>query len=74
MLVATRLLLSAGEASGDLYAAALVRALHQRHPELQLYGCAGPRMRSAGVEAVVWSESLAVVGRHVDEYERLTSI
>jgi len=60
--VALRVLISAGEASGDLYAAGLVEALRRRRPDLQLFGCAGPRMRQAGVEAVIDAHSLAVVG------------
>jgi lipid-A-disaccharide synthase len=60
--VAARVLISAGEASGDLYAAALAGKLRRDHPGIELFGCAGPRMRAAGVEAVVESESLAVVG------------
>jgi lipid-A-disaccharide synthase len=55
-------LVSAGEASGDLYAAGLVEALLRRHPTLQFFGCAGPRMQRAGVRAVVDAASLAVVG------------
>lgn len=54
--------LSAGEASGDLYASELALELLRRRPQLRLFGCAGPRMRSAGVRAVVRAESLAVVG------------
>jgi lipid-A-disaccharide synthase len=60
--VAARVLISAGEASGDLYAAALASKLRRDNPGIELFGCAGPRMRTAGVEAVVESESLAVVG------------
>lgn len=56
------ILVSAGEASGDLYAAKLVEELRQRWPDARFFGCAGPRMRAAGVEAIVESESLAVVG------------
>lgn len=56
------ILVSAGEASGDLYAAKLVEELRQRWPEAKFFGCAGPKMRAAGVEPVVESESLAVVG------------
>jgi lipid-A-disaccharide synthase len=55
-------LVSAGEASGDLYASLLVRELRQRWPEAKFFGCTGPRLREAGVETVVASESLAVVG------------
>jgi lipid-A-disaccharide synthase len=55
-------LISAGEASGDLYASRLVDFLRLRNPDLDFFGCAGPRMRAAGVDPVVHSESLAVVG------------
>jgi lipid-A-disaccharide synthase len=55
-------LVSAGEASGDLYASLLVRELQHRWPEARFFGCTGPRLREAGVETVVASESLAVVG------------
>src|SRR5882724_12583650 len=61
-LVFVRVLISAGEASGDLYASRLVAALKARHPEAEFFGCAGPRMQAAGVEAVVDARSLAVVG------------
>ena len=57
-----RILISAGEASGDLYASQLIEALRVHAPDAEFFGCAGPRMRAAGVRAVVQSESLAVVG------------
>ena len=57
-----KVLISAGEASGDLYAAGLVNALHHRRPEIEFFGCAGPRMQKAGVRPVVDAHSLAVVG------------
>ena len=57
-----RVLISAGEASGDLYASRLVETLRRHDPDTEFFGCAGPRMRAVGVEAVVQSESLAVVG------------
>jgi lipid-A-disaccharide synthase len=60
--VRLRVLVSAGEASGDLYASALVSALGRSHPEIEFFGCAGPRMRRAGVRAVVDAEMLSVVG------------
>jgi lipid-A-disaccharide synthase len=56
------ILVSAGEASGDRYASLLVEELRQRHPNLRMFGCAGARLREAGVEPVVRSESLAVLG------------
>ncbi len=57
-----KILVSAGEASGDLYAAALVEAVRRRFPEAAFFGCAGPRMQAAGVRPVVDASSLAVVG------------
>lgn len=60
--MAARLLVSAGEASGDLYAAQLVDALRRRNPTIEFFGCAGPRMQKSGVEPVVDSSSLAVAG------------
>ena len=57
-----KILISAGEASGDWYAAQLTEAIRKIHPDAQFFGCAGARMREAGVRAVVDSASLAVVG------------
>lgn len=57
-----KILISAGEASGDLYASALVEALRGRRPDLEFFGCAGPRMQNAGVRPLVDAHSLAVVG------------
>ena len=57
-----KILVSAGEASGDLYASHLVEALRRRQPGLAFAGCAGPRMRDAGVEQVVDQARLNVVG------------
>lgn len=56
------ILVSAGEASGDYYAAELVRELRRRWPACDFFGCAGPHLRQAGVEAVIRSEDLSVVG------------
>ncbi len=57
-----RILISAGEASGDLYASRLVEVLKSRHPEAEFFGCAGPRMQKAGVRPIVDARSLSVVG------------
>jgi lipid-A-disaccharide synthase len=57
-----RILISAGEASGDYYAAQLAWELARRHPGIRYFGCAGPHLREAGVEPVIRSEDLAVVG------------
>lgn len=57
-----RVLISAGEASGDLYAAGLATKLKRAWPDADFYGCTGPRMRKAGVRTVIDAGSLAVVG------------
>jgi len=59
-----RLMIVAGEASGDAHAAALVRALHVAAPEIQLdiFGATGPLLRAVGVEAIVSSDDLAILG------------
>jgi len=51
----------AGEPSGDAHAAALVKALRE-HADLELFGATGPLMRDAGVETVVNSDELAIMG------------
>ena len=55
-------LISAGEASGDYYAAELVKHLRRRWPSCRFFGCAGPHLRAEGVEPVIRTEDLAVVG------------
>ncbi|MGB9468776.1 MAG: lipid-A-disaccharide synthase [Candidatus Acidiferrum sp.] len=55
------LLLSAGEASGDMYAAQLANALKARL-DVQLFGMGGPQMQAAGVELVTNYDEVAVVG------------
>src|SRR5437660_10899267 len=40
----------------------LVKELRSNWPDAAFFGCAGPRMREAGVESIVRSEDLAVVG------------
>ena len=55
------LLLSAGEASGDMYAARLATALKQRL-DVALFGMGGPQMRAAGVEIVTDYSEVSVVG------------
>ena len=56
------ILVSAGEASGDLYAALVVEEIRRSSPETTFFGCTGPRLRAAGVETVVDASSLSVVG------------
>ena len=57
----TQILISAGEASGDMYAARLAAALRAR-ADVHLYGMGGPRMREAGVELVADCAEVSLVG------------
>src|SRR5260370_9251847 len=55
------LLLPAGEASGDMYAARLATALPQRM-DAAIFGMGGPQMRAAGVEIITDYSDVSVVG------------
>jgi lipid-A-disaccharide synthase len=57
-----QILISAGEASGEMYGAQLIEALRRRNPELEFFGAGGDRMRAAGCDTVVDAKDLAVVG------------
>ena len=57
-----KILVSAGEASGDLYAALVVEELRRLVPDAEFFGSTGPRLRAAGVRTVVDARSLAVAG------------
>ncbi len=59
---APRVMIVAGEASGDLHGGALARALLEKNPSLQLIGFGGDAMRQAGVDVFFDIEQLAVVG------------
>lgn len=54
--------LVAGESSGDLLGAGLVRELRRRMPDATFEGVAGPAMLAAGCEQWEPAESLAVMG------------
>jgi lipid-A-disaccharide synthase len=56
------ILVSAGEASGDLYASLVIEELRRIVPDVEFFGCTGPRLRAAGVRTVVDAADLAVVG------------
>jgi lipid-A-disaccharide synthase len=57
-----RVMIIAGEASGDLHAAKLVREVRQKTKNIDFYGIGGKHMSEAGVETLVDSAELAVVG------------
>ena len=57
-----RILIVAGEASGDMRAAGLVKAIHRISPDIQFAGVGGTHMAQAGVEILTGIDQLGVVG------------
>jgi lipid-A-disaccharide synthase len=70
-MASVRILISAGEASGEMYGAQLMEALRRLAGEsptttlnqkLEFFGVGGDRMRAAGCDTIVDARDLAVVG------------
>ena len=57
-----KIMLSAGEASGDLHGANLAEALKAVDPQVELIGMGGEQMRKAGVHIVYDIKNLGVIG------------
>lgn len=57
-----KIMLSAGEASGDLHGANLAEALKAVDPQVELIGMGGEQMRKAGVRIVYDIKNLGVIG------------
>lgn len=57
-----RIIVIAGEASGDMRAAGVVRAMKKTHPQYQFVGIGGDYMKAAGVELIENIDQLGVVG------------
>ncbi|MFK7732792.1 MAG: lipid-A-disaccharide synthase [Pseudomonadales bacterium] len=58
----TRLALLAGEASGDVLGASLMRAMKTQIPELEFEGIGGNKMTAGGLQSQVDMERLSVMG------------
>ena len=52
----------AGEASGDLHGARVIRSLRKRHDDIDVYGAGGSAMRAEGARLVVDANELSVMG------------
>lgn len=68
-----QLLISCGEASGDLYAAELLKALADKHPAVSAFGLAGSHSEAAGMELSVRLEEVSVIGL-VEVVQKLPAI
>lgn len=60
--IVRKLMIVAGEPSGDAHGAALVNAFKATDSNLTFFGATGPLMRAAGVETTVNSDDLAIMG------------
>src|SRR5712692_4646155 len=78
-----RIMIVAGEASGDLHGGDLAREIVARNPSADLFGVAGETMRAAGVRALVrmedihglgLSELASTIGRTIRAFRMLSRI
>jgi len=57
-----KILMVAGEVSGDLHGALLIEAIHRIDPKIQFFGIGGERLKKRGMNLLYPSQSLSVVG------------
>ena len=57
-----RIMISAGEASGDMHAANFVKALHTIDSSIDVYGMGSEQLRDAGANVLIDCSDIAVVG------------
>lgn len=67
--MAVRIAMVAGEASGDLLASHLIRAIKRHLPDAEFFGIGGPKMQAEGFE-VRWPCELLAVHGYVDALKR----
>lgn len=71
-----KIMMSAGEASGDMHAAAVAAELKRIMPEADIFGMGGADMRKSGVRIIYDIENLGIIGvveviRHIPFFFRL---
>lgn len=74
-----KIMMSAGEASGDMHAAAVAAELKRIMPDADLFGMGGADMRKSGVRIIYDIENLGIIGvveviRHIPLFFRLRSM
>lgn len=60
--MAKRILIIAGEASGDMHAAKLITQVQEKNQDITFFGIGGSKMRAAGAEILIDSKQLSVLG------------
>lgn len=71
-----KILIVAGEASGDLHAASLVKAIKEISPQIEFFGLGGQKLKEQGVNLYFDIVELAVVGffeviRHLKKFKNI---
>ena len=61
-MTSKKILMVAGEASGDLHGAHLMEAIHCINPEIQFFGIGGEHLERTGMKLLYHAHSLSVVG------------
>lgn len=74
-----KIMMSAGEASGDMHAAAVAAELKRIMPDADLFGMGGADMRKSGVRIIYDIENLGIIGvveviRHIPLFFHLRSM
>jgi len=57
-----RVMIIAGEASGDLHGSGVVRELKRLQPGIDVYGVGGDKMQNAGMEIIYHIRDLGFMG------------
>lgn len=58
----SKIMISVGEASGDIHGASVARAIKELSPETEIFGMGGQNMRAAGVEVIYDIAETGVMG------------
>lgn len=71
-----KIMMSAGEASGDMHAAAVAAEIKREYPDAEIFGMGGDNMRNAGVRIIYDIANLGIIGiveviRHLSLFFKL---
>ncbi|AEB09120.1 lipid-A-disaccharide synthase [Desulfobacca acetoxidans] len=72
-MTAPKIMVVAGEASGDSHAARLVQAIRERCPEAEFYGIGGEALAGQGMQLACRAETLAVIGL-TEVFEKIPAV